>query len=219
MAEDPVKSRKDKFKEQIAALFERIGKLTRIQRLLICVGTFALIGGGYFYFIYLPKSEELNRVKQEYQAQSEKLKIFQSKARALPKWEKKMKEVEAEFNVATKALPDKREIPAMLTGVSKAGSNAGLEFLLFQPEAELNKEFYKEIPLSMKVEGSFHQIADFFFQLAHMNRIINITKMSMDQKKQGPDLIEMSCTAVTYMFVDAPAKAKGKAAGPKKRKG
>lgn len=216
MAKDPAGKRKAKFAEKTTAFFTRIGKLTKIQRLLICLGTFALIGGGYFYFVYLPKSQELNRAKQEYQTQSEKLKSFQMKAKALPTWEKKMKEVEEEFNIATRALPDKRELPTTLTGVSKAGSNAGLEFLLFQPEPEQDKEFYKEIPLSMKVEGSYHQIADFFFQVAHMNRIINITKMSMDQKKQGPDLIEMSCTAVTYMFVDAPKKDQGKTPGKKK---
>ncbi|WP_022667263.1 type 4a pilus biogenesis protein PilO [Desulfospira joergensenii] len=219
MAEDAAENKKDKLKEQLAGLFTKIGKLTRLQRLLICVGTFVLIGGAYFYFIYLPRSEELDRVKQEYKAQSEKLKTYQIKAKALAKWEKKMEEVQGEFNIATKALPDKRELPAMLTGVSKAGSNAGLEFLLFQPDAEQNKEFYKEIPLSMKVEGSYHQIANFFFQMAHMNRIINITNMSMKQKTQGPDLIEMSCTAVTYMFVDSSGKEQGKKTGKKKKRG
>ena len=216
MAEDAEKKGKGKIRAQLADLFEKIGKLTKVQRLLICLGTFALIAGAYYYFVYQPRSTELKRVRQELKAQTEKLKTYKIKAKALAKWEKRMKEVEAEFNLAMKALPDKRELPAMLTGVSKAGSNAGLEFLLFQPDAEKNMEFYKEIPLSMKVAGSYHQIADFFFQLAHMNRIINIQNMDMQQKSKERGQIEMSCKAVTYMFVDSTGKKTAKKKGRKK---
>ena len=106
-----------------------------------------------------------------------------------------------EFNLAMKALPDKREIPSLLTSISKAGSDAGLAFHLFQPTNEVNKEFFKEIPFSIKVQGRYHQITDFFFQVKNLNRIVNINNVEVKSKKEG-DLLEMSCKAVTYMFVE-----------------
>lgn len=200
MAEEAAKSKLDEVKEKIAEVFSRIGKLTRLQRLLICVVTIALIGGGYYYFFYAPRQEELVRVEQELKTQAQKLNTYMIKARTLKKWEKKMAEVEEQFYIAMKALPDKKELPSLLTGVSKAGSRAGLKFLLFQPAPEVNREFYMEIPLSIRVSGSYHQITDFFFQVARLNRIVNIKNMDMKRAPKIPGMISMNCNAVTYMF-------------------
>ena len=112
-----------------------------------------------------------------------------------------MAEKTAEFNEAMKALPDKRELPSLLTGISKAGSDAGLDFILFKPDKEVNKEFYKVIPVSIKVEGRYHQVTDFFFQIIRLNRIVNINNVNVKRKSKGGNL-EMSCKAVTYMFVE-----------------
>ena len=75
--------------------------------------------------------------------------------------------------------------------------------------------------MSVKVEGRYHQIADFFFQVAHMGRIINIKQMDMQYKKEkekgaDPGNIEMSCTAVTYMFVDSQENGQTQKANRKK---
>jgi len=202
MASDTEKNKRDEIKEKIAFLFEKIGGLSKVQRLLICVLTIAVMGGGYYYFIFAPKNKMLQSVKTEYKTQVAKLETFKRKARALKEFETKMAKVQEEFDIAMKALPEKKEIPSLLSGVSKAGSNAGLVFLLFQPAPVVNKQFYKEIPLSLKVEGNFHQIADFFFQVGHLNRIVNINNMSMMSDKKDAGLIQMNCSAVTYMFAE-----------------
>jgi type IV pilus assembly protein PilO len=213
MAEDT-----NKIKENIASLFDKVGGLTKVQRLLICVLTFAVIGGSYYYFIYMPKNKKLSAVKVEHKIQVDKLASFKVKAKALEEYEKIMEKVEEEFLIAMKALPDKKEVPSLLTGVSKAGSKAGLVFLLFQPDPVVNQQFYEEIPLSMKIQGSYHQIADFFFQVSELNRIVNIKDMSMNADKKERGQIQMSCSAVTYMFSEpkeekASTKNKGKKKG------
>jgi len=209
---------KNKTREKIVSLFAKVGGLTKLQRLLICVLTFAVIGGSYYYFIFMPKNKELTAVKSEHKTQVNKLASFKLKAKVLNEYEEKMEKVQEEFLVAMNALPDKKEVPSLLTGVSKAGSNAGLVVLLFQPEPVVNKEFYQEIPLSMKVQGSYHQIADFFFQVAGLSRIVNIKDMSMNVDKKERGMIQMSCSAVTYMFsepkqVKVSTKNKGKKKG------
>lgn len=149
----------------------------------------------------MPKHEELGKVKKNYENKLNMLATYKKRAAEISKYEKLMSEAQEEFNLAMKALPDKRELPSLLTGISKAGSDAGLEFHLFKPEKEVNKEFYNEIPVSIKVEGRYHQITDFFFQIIGLNRIVNINNVDVKTKKGGK-ILGMSCKAVTYMFVE-----------------
>lgn len=188
-------------KAKLSLFFEKVGALTKMQRLIICLVTFAAIGGAYYYFIFMPTHEELEKVQTRYQGQVKKLSIYKRRAAEILKYEKLMAETQGEFNVAMAELPDKRELPSLLTGISKAGSDAGLAFHLFKPENEINREFFKEIPVSIKVEGRYHQITDFFFQITKLHRIVNINNVNVKSKKGG-NLLEMSCKAVTYMFVE-----------------
>jgi len=181
--------------------FEKVGMLTRLQRLLICVATFALIMGGYYYFVLMPKNTQLKTLKNQHQSQVDKLNVYKRRAASLIAFEKQMAEKQEAFSLAMGALPDKRELPSLLTGISRAGSKAGLMFHLFQPDKETDREFYTEIPVSIKVEGQYHQITDFFFQITKLNRIVNIDDVVVKALK-GSQNLEMSCKAVTYMFLE-----------------
>ncbi len=195
---------KNKIKEitqKFCVFFEKVGDLTKAQRLLIYGLTFILIGCGYYYFIFMPKHEELKRVKNQYKKQLSTLAAYKKQALKIMKYEKLMAQAQEKFNIAMNALPDKRELPALLTGISNAGSNAGLAFHLFKPDNEINMEFYKQIPVSIKVAGQYHQITDFFYQIIRLNRIVNINNVNLRSKKGGK-ILEMSCKAVTYMFVE-----------------
>ena len=200
------KDKINELKEKFGIVFEKIGTLTKIQRLLICLVTFAVIGGAYYYFVFMPKHEALKIVEKKYKAQTEMLSTYKKRAAEILTYEKKMAQAQEAFNQAMRELPDKKEIPSLLTGISKAGSDAGLAFLLFQPGSEVSKEFYNEIPVSIKVEGRYHQITDFFFQITRLNRIVNINDVDVKGKPDGQAL-EMSCKAVTYMFVEKQAPA------------
>ena len=189
------------FLEKFGVLFEKIGGLTKVQRLLICLLTFALIGGSYYYFIFMPKHEELKKVDDQYQRQVKTLATYKKRASEIIKYEKLMVQTQEEFNAARKALPEKRELPSLLTGISNAGSNAGLAFHLFKPDKEVNRDFYKEFSISIKVVGGYHQITDFFYQITRLNRIVNINDVHVKSGKSSKKL-EMSCKAVTYMFVE-----------------
>ncbi len=214
MAIDTEKNKLSEFKEKMASFFDKVGGLSKVQRLLICVVTIAVVGGSYYYFIFLPKNKELKAVRAEHKTQIAKLKSYKIQAKALAEYETKMATRQEEFDIAMKALPEKKEVPSLLRSVSKAGSSAGLVFQLFQPAPVVNREFYKEIPLSMKVAGDFHQIADFFSQVAGLNRIVNIKNMSMSTNKKNTRQIQMNCSAVTYMFAEP---KEGKTNGKKKK--
>ena len=223
MAEEKTEKKTAKIQAQIDTLFSIIGALTKVQRLLICIGTILLIGGGFYYFIFAPKLETLKLTQTELENQQKKLAIYKAKARSLKKVEKQMAEAQERYNIAMTALPDNKELPSLLDEISKAGKNAGLEVQLFQPEAVVTQQFYKEIPLSMTVQGRYHQMADFFFQVAGLNRIVNVPTMSMKPAESGKgkhfkNSIQMKCSAVTYMFSEQKqAKGKGKKGKKSKR--
>ena len=186
---------------------DKIGKLSRFYKILLCLGLFALLIGPFVYFSFLPKITKIKALKQEYTAVETRLARAQAKANRLKYYQKKLKEAEMEFKIVMKKLPEKKEIPALLSSVSQSGRDAGLEFLLFQPESEQNKEFYAEIPVSIKVSGSYHNVALFFDKVARLSRIVNIDEIKMTSTKDYKNLIT-SCKAVTYRFVETkPEKA------------
>ncbi|MBI9091913.1 MAG: type 4a pilus biogenesis protein PilO [Desulfobacterium sp.] len=201
MKNEHKESLSDKISKKTAPFFEKVGNLTRVQRILVCVVTFVIISAGYVYFFYMPRQEEMKRLENELSALKTRLASYKQKAAALEKYEKMMAEAQARFNRAMKALPDKKEIPSLLTGISRSGSDAGLDFFLFQPKAAVQKEFYAEIPVAVKVQGNYHELASFFDQVARLYRIVNINDITIKSRNKS-DGLEASCNAVTYMFVE-----------------
>lgn len=187
--------------KKLAPVFEKVGSLTIVQRILICVLVFAAVGGSWYYFFYMPRNETLTKLEKTLQTKEQQLAKYKREASELLAYEKKMAAAKVRFEIAMRALPDKRELPSLLTGVSKSGSDAGLSFLLFKPETEIEKSFYKEIPISIKLEGRYHQMTDFFFQVVRLNRIVNINNVTVNSRPNS-SLLEMTCRAVTYMFLE-----------------
>lgn len=193
---------------------DKFGKLSKLYKILICLGLFVLLVGPFVYFSFLPKISKISALKKEQTSLETRLATAKAKANQLKYYQDKLKEAEMEFKIAMKKLPEKKEIPALLSSVSQSGRDAGLEFLLFQPGSEQNKDFYAEIPVSIKITGNYHNVALFFDKVARLSRIVNIDNIKMVSPKGGTDLIT-SCKAVTYRFVEPKPK---KATRSKKKK-
>jgi type IV pilus assembly protein PilO len=192
--------------EALKPFFDKIEKLSKTQRILIYVGTFLLLIGGFVYFSYLPKYQSISELEEEYSNLEMAIIKAKKNATRLPKLKKEMEKSRIKFSVVRKALPDKQEIPSLLSSVSRSGRDVGLEFLLFQPKPELNKDFYAELPVSIQVKGGYHSVGLFFDKVAHLPRIVTIdnVKISPDKggKKGEGTILNTSCTAVTYKFVE-----------------
>ncbi len=161
---------------------------------------------GYFYYFFL--FQPLHSSKKDLE-----LKLADLERTILSK-EKIVKEVENnkkallglqnELQIALTKLPDQKEIPGLLSALSEAGRNSGLEFVLFEPVQSVNKEFYEEIPVKIIVNGSFHETAVFFEKVARLPRIVNVADMSMGSGKEKDEsyILTTSCSIKTYMFVE-----------------
>lgn len=184
-----------------------IENLTKVQRLLICIGTIVLIVGLFTYFSFYPKIEKIQQLSKEYKTLSQELERMQKEASKLAFYRKKMKEKQTEFNLVKRALPEKKEIPTLLTSISQSGHDSGLEFLLFKPEKEVVKDFYAEIPVSIQVTGNYHNVGLFLSKVASLPRVVNVRNLKLKPLKGGPTL-KTSCTAVTYRFIEKKPKSK-----------
>lgn len=205
--------------EKANPFFDKLEQLSKIQRISIWAGVLILLIGVFIYFFYMPKYKQIDMLKTKLTSIEKKLEIAKKNAQQLNAYRKKMQNAEEQFKIVMKALPENEEIPTLLTGISKSGKDSGLEFLLFQPKPEFKKDFYAEIPVSMKVTGDYHGVATFFENVAELNRIVNIRDINISPQKDS-DSLTATCTAVTYKFIEAPknqnARSK-KPVGKKKR--
>jgi type IV pilus assembly protein PilO len=202
-------------KKSSEPLFEKIEKLSKVQRIIICSGIFLVVIGSFVYFSYLPKIKTQKNLNKEIQKLEKKLTIAQKNAKDLKKYQNKIKEAKSKFKEVMLSLPEKEEIPSLISAISASGQESGLEFLLFQPKGEKRKDFYAEIPVSIKVTGNFHNIVLFFDKVARLSRIVNIRDTQISGAKgkgklktSGSNQLSTSCTAVTYKFIESVPKKK-----------
>ena len=201
----------------IDSFISKIENLSKIQRILIFSAIFILLIVIFVFMLYKPKLEKIGKLGKELDELEKKLVVAKKNAENLEKFQKMMKEAEFQFKTAMKALPEKEEIPSLLTSISRSGQDVGLEFLLFEPKTEVRKEFYAEIPVAMNIKGGYHDLAMFFDKVARLSRIVNIKNISIARTKDSQEL-SASCTAVTYKFVEpAPAKPASKKAKSTRR--
>lgn len=200
----------------IAPVFEKIEKLTKVQRLLISFGALFIIIGTFVYFSYLPKFKKIGVIKKELKQVEKDLNKAKLNAKQINRYRLMMKESRVKFNTVIKALPDKQEIPSLLANISKSGQDVGLKFLLFQPKPEIEKGDFAEIPVSIKVVGNYHSVALFFDRVANLTRYVNIKDIVMAPQKVSNELFT-KCTVVTYKFVTGSAKKAPPKKKPKRR--
>ncbi|MCF8050974.1 MAG: type 4a pilus biogenesis protein PilO [Desulfobacterales bacterium] len=187
--------------DKLEPFFDKLSKLSMLYRFLICIVTYALLVAPFVWFSYLPKYEQIGKLEKEFEDLDNKLRIARTKALQLARMEALLEEAKDKFDLAKKKLPQAREIPDLLANITASGQESGLQFYLFEPRAESRKDFYAEIPVSIRVEGSYKDTAMFFYRVAGLSRIVNLKNISMEPK--GPDKnISTSCNAVTYMFVE-----------------
>ena len=194
---------------------EKAERLKKVHRILIFVLTLGLLGGGFFYLFYLPKTTAIAQTKQEVSSLETKLLAAKGKAKNLAKLEAEHREVAAQLKEAIELLPDKREIPSLLRNITTLGKESRLEFPLFTPQGERPQDFYVEIPVNIVLSGKYNDVASFFDKVARMDRIVNIHGISMKPEKEMSTTLVTKCTAVTYRFK---SEAERKAEEAKKKK-
>lgn len=184
----------------LETLFKKVGKMKKGHRILILAGTLLLLGGTFFYFIYMPYSDEISRTKKEIAGLKQRIVLTKARSKNLAKFRDEYARVEKQFQEALKILPDKREIPSLLAGISQLGIDSKLQFRLFSPGKEEPHGFYVKIPVSVEVGGKYRDVTLFFDKVRRMDRIVNIENLSIKPKTPLSTALVTKCTAITYRF-------------------
>ena len=158
-----------------------------------------------FYFLHFTaKTQEIKKL--ESRAANLRKEIAGAKARAakLDEHLAEMEETQRLFAEASVLLPQKKEIPSLLTNISALGTNSGLNMSRFQPGGERKKEFYAEIPVSLKISGPYHNIGTFLYEVSKLDRIIsaNVITLSSGKQQQGELILRSTVSLVTYRFLE-----------------
>ncbi|MGB5835166.1 MAG: type 4a pilus biogenesis protein PilO [Thiohalocapsa sp.] len=186
-----------------------IGEWPVVAKAVIIVFLCAVIGFGWYYLVISDQLTRLDTVEAEELTLRAKFEKKQDKAANLEAYQQQLVEMRESFGAMLRQLPDKTEVASLLVDVSQTGLAAGLEFELFQPSGEKNRDFYAELPIRVQVTGKYHEFGRFISGLAALPRIVTIhdVKLSSPSGDKGVagQRLAMEATVKTYRYLEESA--------------
>lgn len=196
------------FLEQLQSLdFNDIGRWPLLFRTLFIGLLFVLVlGGGVYYMVWRTQLPELETVEAKEAQLRTEFENKQRKAVNLEAYTEQLAEMETSFGAMLRQLPDRTEVPSLLVDISQTGLASGLDEELFQPTGEKQIDFYAELPIRIRLRGSFHELAAFVSGVAALPRIVTLHDIEIE--RDDDDLI-LDLTAKTYRYLDEDVAAAG----------
>jgi len=161
-------------------------------------------GVGLYLFVYEEKVPVLEKAEAEEQELRTTFEARQRKAANFDAYKEQLAEIERSFGTMLRQLPGKTEIPNLLVDISQTGLAAGLEEKLFQPMEENRREFYAEKPISIKLDGSYHELGNFVSDIAALPRIVTLhdIQIAASENDGSYDELMLTVTAKTYRYLE-----------------
>ena len=161
---------------------------------------------GTFIYLWPVRSQlpVLDLARKEEQDLRQTFDEKQRKAANLEAYKGQLKDMERSFGAMLRQLPGRTEVPNLLVDISQTGLAAGLKEKLFQPDPEVRKDFYAELPIKIRLTGSYHQFGTFVSGIAALPRIVTLHDIVIvpEAKDAGPDRLTLDVTAKTYRYLE-----------------
>lgn len=178
-----------------------IGDWPAAVKLILILILCTLVGVGWYFldiedqYLALERTEKIETdLRLDFETK-------QAKAANLEAYREQLAEMQESFGAMLRQLPNRTEVADLLVDVSQTGLAAGLEFELFQPQGEVPKDFYAELPIKIRVIGSYHEFGEFVSGLAALPRIVTIHDVQIKPRPNN-DLLVLEATARTYRYLD-----------------
>lgn len=169
---------------------------------------------GYYFMVWKPQRPVLLEERSKEGQLMESLTVKAKRAANLDAYRAQLAEMEKSFGAMLRQLPNKTEVPNLLVDISQTGLASGLEEKLFQPQAEIRKDFYAELPISIRLTGGYHEMGKFASGIAALPRIVTLHEVEIAPTPSVAGNLTLNVTAKTYRYLDeeeqAPADGKGK---------
>ncbi len=192
-------------------LLDRILDMPVRQRVLLLVATVFLVFGGYAYLIYWPRADEITDKEQTVESLRQDRDRKAALVANLAQARQELADLNAELKKAIAQLPDTKEIPDLLSGISAVARESGLEIQQFRQKPEVYQEFYAEVPVEVLVRGAYWQVEAFFQRVSGLTRIVNMSEIGIKAPaliESDPVKLQSSCSATTFRFLDEEERAR-----------
>lgn len=199
--------------EQILNDFRQIdpndpGVWPLIPRIVVLSVLFAIVLGCAWWFDWSVQLDTLDQRRAEEVKLKDEWLGKKRQAVNLDEYKKQLADIDRQFGALLKQLPNRSEMEALLVDVNQAGRGRGLQFELWKPGTESVREFYAELPIALRVTGSYADLGNFAADVAKLPRIVTLRDIVIDSA--GGAGLKMDASAVTYRYLDDEEVAKQK---------
>lgn len=184
-----------------------VGRWPLVFRAAVIAILFVVVVGlGVYWFIIEDKAPQLERAQNEEQNLRLSFENKQRKAANYDAYRAQLRQMEQSFGTMLRQLPGETEIPSLIVDISQTGLAAGLQERLFQPQAEIPRDFYAEKPIRIVLSGSYHELATFVSGIAALPRIVTLHDINITpENRERFDQLSMEVTAKTYRYLEEEA--------------
>jgi type IV pilus assembly protein PilO len=190
-------------------------------KLLVLVAILVAVPVGGYFGIWQGQIEDLEKGLQQVETLKKDYLAKKTQAINLDLHKQQLREIDTQFGALLKQLPNRSQMDALLVDINQSGLSRGLQFELFRPAGgEAAREFYSELPIQVKVTGTYHDMGAFAADVGQLPRIVTLNDVSIEAGKDG--ILTMDVTARTFRYLDdgeisAQRRSSAGAKGPAKK--
>jgi type IV pilus assembly protein PilO len=158
---------------------------------------------GIWQFVYKTQIPELERAEQQERELFNSFRDKQQLAANFEAYSNQLAEIERDFGMMLRQLPGRTEVESLLVDISQTALGAGLEEKTFTPQGEVPRDFYAELPITLRYTGSYHEIGEFVSNVARLPRIVTLHNIRISPISiQGTEELQLDVTGKTYRYLD-----------------
>jgi len=178
----------------------------------------ALLCGGFYYFWYSDALETQKKQEAKLAELQKQIRALEATANKLPEFQREVQALEARLETLKRILPPEKEMPDLMRRIQYLAAQSSLNITKFNPAAVAQKEFFQEVPVTLDLQGTYHNLGAFLDRVSRMSRLVNVgnVKIKAQAKPTINSTIAATAVATTYVYKDAPPPAtqKGKRPAP-----
>ena len=195
-----------------------VGTWPLIPKITALVAVFAALLAAGWWFVWQDQLDALELKRNEETKLKEEFLSKKQQAVNLELHKQQLNEIDRSFGALLKQLPNKAEVESLLVEINQSGMGRGLQFELFKPGAEIVKDFYAELPISVRLTGSYHDFGAFAGDIGRLSRIVTLNNLSItSQQKDGTMVLDAVTKTFRYLDEEELARQRKAAADAKKR--
>ena len=184
-------------------------RLSTTGQFLTALAVAAVIGLGFWYFYWDPATTEEEEKTTRLETLRKEIRALEVTANKLQEFQREVALLEAKLETLKRILPPAKETPDLMRKVQALAAQSNLVIRQFNPAPTVNKEFYQEWPITMAVDGNYHNLGYFFDRVSRLSRLVNIgnLRISSQSSQTASRTISASCVATTFVYMDTPPPA------------